>query len=324
MKTYIFKTIKLLSVWLVPVLLFTVLHFFAPDTITLSNIPSLLKQAIAPAILGWGVLLNMKVGNWDFSVGSQVLLASIIGGNIAKSLNIGLPGLIVCCCIVGVICGGIVGIIYYVLKIPTIIVSIGMLLIYESLASIVYDGNGVMIPNEWIVFNGFPYNLILLILVGLIAYQIVYNTKFGYNLRAVGNDAYIAQANGLNAYKIKTLALTMVGLFAGLYSMANLGMNGVQRTVGSMGTMATCFDAMMCIFVGTALSYGTNIIVSIYIGSFFMQIIKLGFMVFGLPIEFNSIMIALIVLIFMAFNSNPQILYKLKNRIKMNNKRRNN
>lgn len=312
MKNYIKTAGKFISVFLLPALLFLVLHLFAPDTITLLNIPSLLKQAIAPAILGWGVLFNMKVGNWDFSVGSQVLLAAIIGGNLAMKLNMGIFGLILCCCLVGLACGALVGAIYYFLKIPTIIVSIGMLLIYESLGSIVFDGGGVKVPQEWIVFGTFPYNLILLLAVGIFAYQLINHTTFGYHIRAVGSNANVAQSNGINAYKVKTSALTMVGLFAGFYAMTNLGMNGVQRTVSSMGTMSTCFDAMMCVFVGMALSYGVNIVVAIYIGSLFMQIIKLGFMVFGLPNEFNSIVIAVIVLVFIAINNNPQVFEKLK------------
>ncbi len=315
MKNKIKTAGKFISVFLLPALLFLVLHLFAPATITYLNIPSLLKQAIAPAILGWGVLFNMKVGNWDFSVGSQVLLAAIIGGNLAIKLNMGIFGLILCCCLVGLACGALVGGIYYFLKIPTIIVSIGMLLIYESLGSIVFDGGGVKVPQEWIVFGSFPYNLILLLVIGAFSYQLINHTTFGYHIRAVGSNANVAQSNGINAYKVKTSALTMVGLFAGFYAMTNLGMNGVQRTVSSMGTMSTCFDAMMCVFVGMALSYGVNIVIAIYIGSLFMQIIKLAFMVFGLPNEFNSIVIAVIVLVFIAINNNPQVFEKLKQKV---------
>ena len=81
---------------LVPVLAFAVLSLIFRDTITLRNVPSLLQQAVAPAILGWGVLFNIKVGNWDFSVGSVVLISSIIGGNLAIMLNLGFFGLILC------------------------------------------------------------------------------------------------------------------------------------------------------------------------------------------------------------------------------------
>ncbi len=311
MKISMKEVLKAIVVIILPFACLFVLHLFAPNSIGMSNVTSLLKQAIAPAILGWGVLFNMKVGNWDFAVGSEVLLASIIGGNLAIKLNLGIFGLFICCCVVGLVCGAIVGILYYLLKIPTIIVSIGMLLIYESVGSIVFDGGGVMIPTEWVIFNNFPYNLILILILGAFAYYLINRSKFGYNVRAVGSAANIALSNGINASKVKMLALTLVGLFAGFYAVTNLGMNGVQRTVGSMGTMATCFDAMMCVFVGMALSKGVNIVFSIYLGSFLMQIIKLGFMVFGLPNEFNSIVIAIIVLVCMTFNNNSEAINKL-------------
>ena len=64
----------------VPILLFVVLSIIFHGVIGTNNIPSLMQQAVAPAILGWGVLFNIKVGNWDFSVGSVVLLSAIIGG----------------------------------------------------------------------------------------------------------------------------------------------------------------------------------------------------------------------------------------------------
>ena len=53
----------------VPIVGFLILWILFPGTVGTKNVPSLLKQAIAPAVLGWGVLFNMKVGNWDFSVG---------------------------------------------------------------------------------------------------------------------------------------------------------------------------------------------------------------------------------------------------------------
>ena len=134
---------------IVPIAGFLVLWLVFPKAVGARNIPSLLKQAIAPAVLGWGVLFNMKVGNWDFSVGSEVLISSIIGGNLAIMYGLGMPGMLVLTVLIGLMAGAAVGLVYYMLKIPTIIVSIGMLLIYESLGSYVFGGAGVYIPSGW-------------------------------------------------------------------------------------------------------------------------------------------------------------------------------
>lgn len=302
MKTITSLVKKYALMVLLPVVFFTLLCIVFHGKVGTQNIQSLLKQAIAPAVLGWGVLFNMKVGNWDFSVGSTVLVSAIVGGNLAIQLNLGMPGMIVLCMLIGLLCGLIVGGVYYLLKIPTIIVTIGILLIYESIAGYVFGGTGVFLPSSWKMLSNTALYIIAIV-IALFAYFLFYKTKIGYNVRAVGNNAAVAMANGLNAYKVKVISLLTAGLFAGMYAFISLGSSSVQKTVSSMGTMGTCFDAMMCVFVGMSISREGNLIAGIYCGSIIMQLIKLSLMVFGFPSEYNSIVIAVFVLLFMALDA---------------------
>lgn len=285
----------------VPILLFVVLSIIFHGVIGTNNIPSLMQQAVAPAILGWGVLFNIKVGNWDFSVGSVVLLSAIIGGNIAVRLDWGFAGLLICCLLVAVLAGVVVGLVYYFLKIPTIITSIGMLLIYESISSYAFDGQGIYLTG-WNLL-GTTQIVIIAIVAAAAAYLIFYRSSIGYNVRAVGNNMNIAAQNGLNVYRVKAVAIAIAGLFAGLYAFISLGTSGVQKTVSSMGTMGTCFDAMMCVFVGMSITKRGNLVAGIFCGSLVMQLVKLALMAIGIPSEYNSIFIAIFVLIFMTMDA---------------------
>lgn len=260
-----------------------------------------MQQAVAPAILGWGVLFNIKVGNWDFSVGSVVLLSAIIGGNIAVRLNWGFAGLLICCLLVAVLAGVVVGLVYYFLKIPTIITSIGMLLIYESISSYAFEGQGIYLTGWNLLGN--TEIVIIAIVAAATAYLIFYRSSIGYNVRAVGNNMNIAAQNGLNVYRVKAVAIAIAGLFAGLYAFISLGTSGVQKTVSSMGTMGTCFDAMMCVFVGMSITRRGNLVAGIFCGSLVMQLVKLALMAIGIPSEYNSIFIAIFVLIFMTMDA---------------------
>lgn len=285
----------------VPILLFVVLGIIFRGTIGTNNIPSLLQQAVAPAILGWGVLFNIKVGNWDFSVGSVVLLSAIVGGNIAVRLNWGFAGLLICCLLIAALAGVVVGLVYYFLKIPTIITSIGMLLIYESISSYVFDGQGIYLTG-WNLL-GTTEIVIIAVVAAVAAYLVFYRSSIGYNVRAVGNNMNIAAQNGLNVYSVKAVAIIVAGLFAGLYAFISLGTSGVQKTVSSMGTMGTCFDAMMCVFVGMSITRRGNLVLGIFCGSLVMQLVKLALMAIGIPSEYNSIFIAIFVLIFMTLDA---------------------
>lgn len=285
----------------VPILLFVVLSIIFHGVIGTNNIPSLMQQAVAPAILGWGVLFNIKVGNWDFSVGSVVLLSAIIGGNIAVRLNWGFAGLLIFCLLVAVLAGVVVGLVYYFLKIPTIITSIGMLLIYESISSYAFEGQGIYLTGWNLLGN--TEIVIIAIVAAATAYLIFYRPSIGYNVRAVGNNMNIAAQNGLNVYRVKAVAIAIAGLFAGLYAFISLGTSGVQKTVSSMGTMGTCFDAMMCVFVGMSITRRGNLVAGIFCGSLVMQLVKLALMAIGIPSEYNSIFIAIFVLIFMTMDA---------------------
>lgn len=297
-KNLISKYVLMLAV---PILLFVVLSIIFHGVIGTNNIPSLMQQAVAPAILGWGVLFNIKVGNWDFSVGSVVLLSAIIGGNIAVRLNWGFAGLLIFCLLVAVLAGVVVGLVYYFLKIPTIITSIGMLLIYESISSYAFEGQGIYLTGWNLLGN--TEIVIIAIVAAATAYLIFYRSSIGYNVRAVGNNMNIAAQNGLNVYRVKAVAIAIAGLFAGLYAFISLGTSGVQKTVSSMGTMGTCFDAMMCVFVGMSITRRGNLVAGIFCGSLVMQLVKLALMAIGIPSEYNSIFIAIFVLIFMTMDA---------------------
>ena len=121
----------------VPVLLILVLLLVSPETRSWGAVASLLQQSFAPAILGWGVLLSMKVGNWDFSIGARYVLAAILAGNLAMQYSLGLIGFIVLAMAISIALGFIVAYTYRLLGIPTLIASIGLILIFVSFSPII-------------------------------------------------------------------------------------------------------------------------------------------------------------------------------------------
>ncbi len=290
------------------------LMIFAPSTRSFATVVSLLKQGIAPAILGWGVLFNIKAGNWDFGVGAEVLVAAIIGGNIANALNLGIVGVVVCCMAVGLAAGCVSGLLYKLLRIPTIIISIAIMLIYESVCGIVFGGKGISIGIEYLVLGKFPGNLIVFALGFALAYMLMFKLKIGYNIKAVGSNIKVAEDNGINVVRTKAAALAIAGVFAGLYAAINLGSSGVTRTVSAMGTMGTCFNAMMCVFIGLSIASKGNIFASIYFGAVIMQLIQIALMVFHIPTQYGQVVVAIFVIVFMLISTNADDIKENKRR----------
>lgn len=311
------KTAGILVSVAIPIVMYMALVVCYPQNVNFDSAFAMVIQAITPAILAWGVCFDLKVGNWDFSVGAAVLAASIIGGNIALQLNLGIVGIVICCTLVGALSGALTGFVYILLKVPSIIVSIGVTLILESLCAVAFGGSGVSVPAEFILFGGNIPKLIVLAVAFGIAYYLYNYRRFGYHVRAVGNGTTIARQNGINIYRVKFLAFMAAGVFAGIYSVLMLGSTGITKAVSApLGTMGLCFDAMMCVFVGMSLPRSVNLIAAVFIGSVIMQIIKLALMLFGMESAYNQIVIALFVLIFMSISSRSDIFKKVFSRKK--------
>ena len=298
---------------IVPVLLILALLLVSPETRSWGAVASLLQQSFAPAILGWGVLLSMKVGNWDFSIGARYVLAAILAGNLAMQYSLGLIGFIVLAMVISIVLGLIVGYTYRLLRIPTLIASIGLMLIFESFTRIIYDGAGLHLTAEYLLLGGFPYNLIMFVLCFAFATWLYYKRRLGYNVRAVGSNPTVAQTNGINAEKTKAMALIVSGIFAGLYAILSLSTSGVISAVaGTMGSASTVFDAMMCVLISMAIAGKGSVIFGVYVGAIITQILKMGMMAIGVPTTFNKVIIGVVVVLFMVASSRSDLIGKLK------------
>lgn len=300
---------------LAPVLMILLLLLISPETRSVDAVLSLLRQGFVPTVLGWGVLFNMKVGNWDFSIGARFALAAILAGNLAVQLNLGVFGLIVFSLVISFILGVIVGLVYKFLKIPTLIASIGLCLIFESFTRIVYKGGGVNLPSDLMIFGTAPWDFIAFVICFALAAFIYFKRRIGYSVRAVGSNPTVAQTNGINVLNTKTMAIIISGIFAGLYCILALSKSGVCSAVsGTLGSAATVFDAMMCVLIGMAICGKGNIIFAIYGGALITQILQMGMMAIGLPTTYNKVVIAVFVILFMVLSSKSGSIERLMKR----------
>lgn len=297
----------------IPVVLFTVMLLVFPE-IGFKNVPSLFKQALFPTVLSCGLMFNFASGNWDLAIGAESVLAAILAGRVAVKLGIGVPGIIIGCVLIGVLCGTVSGGIYYLTKVPTIIVTVGLLFLYECIGSIASGGAGVNISaTSYVVLGTYPWNVIYGVAAMFLAYFIFYRTRFGYHVRAVGNNPNIAKTNGIRSTEIKALCLVVSGGFAGLYAAASLCSTGIMAATTQMGTMSIAFDAMMSYLVGKAISFNrNNLVISMFAGALVMQNVKLLLLVMGVSTAYVNAYIAILILVLMAVTSNPQVLGRVK------------
>ncbi len=270
-----------------------------------------MKQSITPAIICLGLMLTFTVGNMNFSAGAVVLCSTIIGGNLTKITNTGIVGLIFFTMAVALILSVLTGFLYIKMRIPSIVLTIGLVLIFESLPRAIFEG-GVTIPGKITYLATPPYNYIILLMVVVVYYIVFNNTAFGHNIRALGNNQEIANKVGLDSDKIKFVCFVVSGAFLGIAAILYGSAAGEVRNVGALGSMTIMMDAFMGVFLAGFLSKFCNITFGVVVSAFTMKMITNGFVAVGLSATVRDITTGMMLFILLAVSANEGLFERRK------------
>ena len=105
---------------------------------SLSNLYTYLQSSIIYSVGGCGLYFIVVMGLFDFAVGANIVLSSIVG--VILSQKFGYAGFILGCLGCGTFIGFLIGMIYNNLNVPSMIVTVGLMLIFESIAVFVAGG----------------------------------------------------------------------------------------------------------------------------------------------------------------------------------------
>ena len=90
------------------------------------------KNVIYMGMIGFALSLHVPSGRFDFSFGSTMILSSILGGNFAIMLGFNSFLMVVLFGVFGGLLGFVVGLLYINLRLPAMVTSLGVVLIYEA------------------------------------------------------------------------------------------------------------------------------------------------------------------------------------------------
>ncbi len=244
-----------------------------------------------------GFYFVMDMGLFDFSIGANIILSSIIGCQLANTFGMGYPGLV----IGAVLCGSLVGLcngLFYVkLRIPSMIVTAGLALIYESLANYMAGGIEQTLPSNLRALGQMPGNIILAVITFVLAWLILNYTKFGTYTYAIGSNEFVAKNMGINVDKYKVLAFVLSGAFFGAMAVLTISYGSSMVAVTGMASMSRNFIPTMGCFFGLAfMKYGIPL-QAIILGEFVVNIIFFGFISLGAPTAIQDVITGLALLI---------------------------
>jgi ribose transport system permease protein len=266
-----------------------------------SNLYAYLQSSIIYSVGGCGFYFIVVMGLFDFAVGANVVLSSIVG--VILSRQFGYAGFIIGCLGCGTLIGFLIGIIYNNLNVPSMIVTVGLMLIFESIAVFVAGGVKQTLDEELRFFSGAPGNLILAALAFLLMYFILNYTKIGTYCNAIGSNEFTAKNMGINVRKYKLIGFMLLHFFVGIMAILTVSYGTTMTALTGMSTMSRNFQPLMGTFFGVAFRKYNMPITAIVIGEFIISIIFNGFVALGAPTTIQNVVTGGALLIIVALTA---------------------
>ena len=262
-----------------------------------SNMLSYFQASLIATTGAVGFYFVMVMGMFDFSIGANIMLSAIVGSVFAGRLGMGYFGLILGCVLTGTVVGFLNGFFYVNLRIPSMIVTTGLALIYESVANYIAGGVEQTLASELRIFGRMPGDIILALIAFIIAYLILNYTKIGTYTYAIGSNEFVAKNMGINVKKYKVIAFIISGAFLGIMSILTISYGSSMVAVTGMASMSRNFIPTMGCFFGLAFKKYGMPLQAIIIGEFVINIIFFGFIALGAPTAIQDVITGITLLI---------------------------
>ena len=266
--------------------------------------------------------INLNSGRFDFSLGSMAALSSVVGAKVSYAVLNGGEGSAVLMLAVIVIAGLVLGflswLLYVLLKIPPIITSLGVTLIYEGVLYTLTDGKYVMdeVQNRSVsAFVGtWIYAAVIIVVILALMIFIFDKTKFGYDYNALKNGQKVAVNTGIreipNAVGCYAICGALMGIVGFLNAARNTNINGGQLNFGSISIMFTAFLPM---FIGTYIGRFSNEKLGFLLAAVCMSLLNSTFAVFSNSVTSStqSIINAVLLMLFLIYLNNEKLLVRI-------------
>lgn len=272
----------LLAVWAGMIVLFGMMRdsFFS-----MATLGSVANRIPALALVATGMTLVMVTGGIDLSVGSVLGFCGAVVGVMMADLHWGLPGAILASLVVGTLMGWINGVISVKLRLPSFIVSLGMLEIARGLAFLTTDSQtkyiGESIESLGAPFGGLvisPAFLIALVIVA-IGQIMLSHMKLGRHLIAIGANREAALISGVPVDRPRIFAHSLLGALTGLAAVFNCSRLGSADPNAGVGFELSAIAAV--VVGGTSLMGGRGSVVKTFLGVLIIATLEAGLVQIG-------------------------------------------
>lgn len=301
MKRFLINTLKVIMLPVIVYLIFLVICF---ERFSNWNcIYTIFIQTIIPTITAYAIAYGNICGVFDFTIGSRLVISGVIGGLLAAQY--GFAGMILGAIISAIVVGVITGVLNWWLKIPSLVLTMGLAMVFEIVGSKLAGHYGfVQIDNKYAIFGSSPNIVIVFLLSAVLFYFIFNHTVFSFHMRAVGSNEVVAKNSGIKTDLVKCKSFVYGSVFIGIAAILTLSQSGSVGAQTSLGSVTIMFKPLISVLLALVLQRICDLTVGIFIAQFTLNIIFIGLIAVGLPDTFQNVVLGFFLLVVMILFEN--------------------
>lgn len=270
----------------------------------LYNIGTIMQMTATLGLMSLGVALVIGTGEIDISVGSTFGMGALTYLWLAAHVDPSIAAL--AAIVVGAAIGFFNGLLVTWTRTPSLIITLGTLMIFRGIAIALTEGFSFSIPyaarKGWSyfllggdVFLGFNTALYWLIAVLVVLMVMLKAMPFGNRLLAVGGSVESAHSRGVRVERIKLSAFVLCGLLAGFAGTLEAGKLGFAD--GSMGRLMELQAIASCVLGGCLLAGGRISLPGALMGALVLSSIQSYLVVTGVQPQWFVLILGVIVVL---------------------------
>ena len=259
------------------VILGLVMTFKSDVFLTTGNLHNILLQTSFLACAAFGMTLVIIAAELDLSQGSVMALIGVVAAETMVRTNSILFGVLAGIG-VGVAAGLFNGVVSAVLKVPSFITTLGLLIMARGLAREITAGNTVgNLPGGWKAwwsqeFLGLRMPVWVALGLGVVFHVILRYSRFGLRIYAVGGNAEAARRAGINVTRVRITVFVLGGFAVAVGSGTLLGRVNVGQP--NAAVLTELFAVAAVVLGGTNLFGGRGSIPRTLAGVLLIGVIR--------------------------------------------------
>ena len=261
-------------------------NFFRPQ-----NIINLVTNNWFLVVIGIGVTFVLITGNFDMSVSGNIALTGVLSVYFCQAVNVslnplanglGLPyPVAVALALLCAMCIGAINAFFIAkLKVPSIIVTLGTMILSRGVAQVITQGaqRNTSLPDSFGVLGslnipGTSIRLAVLVMLILLAAAFVLEKKtvFGRRIYLIGANPEAARLSGINVERYLTALYILSALLAGI-----VGIFLASELKEGLSSRATGFEfdaLVISLLGGVSIAGGFGSVLEMFIGAIILSVV---------------------------------------------------